>query len=82
MKFLFIDDKSGCARIDMWLAALVSLTVCYLVCIIALITSLSLKGWDVVGGLVLGVALPVVMATGLFWLFQPLKDRHLLTNSN
>ena len=75
MQFLFIDDRSGFARIDMWLAALVSLALCYLVSIIALLTALSLKGWDLTGGLVLAIALPIILATGLFWLFQPLRNR-------
>jgi hypothetical protein len=76
MQFLFIDDKSGFARIDMWLAALVSLTLCYLVSIIALLTALSLRGWDLTGALVCAIAIPVGMAFGLFWLFQPLRKRH------
>ena len=75
MQFLFIDDRSGFARIDMWLAALVSLALCYLLSIIALLTALSLIGWDLTGGLVLAIALPIVLATGLFWLFQPLRNR-------
>ena len=73
MQFLFIDDKSGYARIDMWLASVVSLLLCYLISIIALLTSLGLQRWDLTGGLVLAIGAPVVLAFGLFWLFQPLN---------
>ena len=75
MQFLFIDDESGFARIDMWLAALVSLTLCYLVLAIILLSALSLDGWDLTGGLALAIATPIVLAKGLFFLFQPLRRR-------
>ena len=75
MHFLFVDDKSGYARIDMWLASVVSLLLCYLIAIIGLLASLGLQGWDLTGGLVLAIAAPIVLAFGLFWLFQPLSRR-------
>ena len=75
MHFLFVDDRYGSTRLDMWLATVVSLLVSYLLSIIALLTALGLSGWDLAGGLVVAVAIPIVLGFGLFCLFQPLKNR-------
>ncbi|MGD8832976.1 MAG: hypothetical protein PVF57_20385 [Pseudomonadales bacterium] len=73
----FFVDRYGAVRVDVWCAALVALLVSYLLSVIVLLNALGLSGWDLAGGFVASLACPGVLGAGLFYLFQPLKDRHI-----
>jgi hypothetical protein len=60
---------------DIWSAMVVSLLLSYLISVIILLNSLHLEGWDAAGGLIVSVAFPIILGFGLYWLFQPAKDR-------
>ena len=70
-------DRIGAVRFDVWCAAIVSLLLCYLSSAVVLLSILGLQGWDLAGGFVLFLLTPGILGLGLFYLFQPLKDRQL-----
>jgi hypothetical protein len=76
MERLFID-RYGEIRVDIWCAVVVSLMLSYLSSAVVLLNLLGLQGWDLAGGFVLFLIAPGILGFGLFYLFQPLKDRHL-----